>query len=115
MKLYHSTNVKLKKLVPMRGENRNEGEDSGAVNKAVIYLTSDGEETRRDENGVPDKYRYTVEVDENDPDLFEDKKFTDLIKMGNQNLEKLISTKWYYLLHEVDVIKTEIWDGQKYV
>jgi hypothetical protein len=115
MKLYHSTNAKLEKLIPSIGGSRNIGEDSGAIDKAVVYLTNDGEQIRSDENGMPDKYRYTVEVNENYLDLYEDKSFTYLIEMGNRSLGKTISIKWSYLLHEVDIIRTEIWDGEKYI
>lgn len=71
MILYHSTNCRLVKLVPTFGENRHNGEDIGAKGRPVIYLTNDKENISR-ENGVVYRYRYSIEVNKNESDLYED-------------------------------------------
>ena len=108
MKFYHSTDVKTDTLVPRIGDRRHGNEDEGAVDKPVVWLSAQWEARMKGE-GKFFKYRYVVEVPEDDPDLHEDKKHSETTSKMAQFFGP-IDSKWYYCTRPVDVIEAEEWD-----
>ena len=110
MKLFHFTNAKINKLIPKTEEYSYLPKELSIVNHPVIWLSNLPQ--------IPSdqimKYRYTVDVSDNDPDLHFDK--------GQQiaaQIFQLISDNevptWYYLTREVNVSEIYEWNGTEYV
>jgi hypothetical protein len=115
MKLFHSSHLKLSILEPRLGGNRHEGEDPQAINQPVIYFTNTEDEIFSNE-GIVAPYKYIVEIEEEDPDLYLDEKYFELIKNGNEAFPDIKNnTKWYFLKRPIKVVETLKWDGKKYV
>ncbi|GAB6180481.1 hypothetical protein JCM14036_18000 [Desulfotomaculum defluvii] len=109
MKLYHFTNLPVNKLIPKIEDVSYLPKDLRVLNKPVIWL-SDLPKIQNEQI----KYRYTVEVPDNDPNLSFDK--------GQQiaaQIFQMISANeipvWYYLTREISVLETWEWNGTEYV
>ncbi|WP_094604556.1 hypothetical protein SPSIL_048890 [Sporomusa silvacetica DSM 10669] len=84
----------------MFGKNRTREEDPRLCGIPGIWLSNE----KLPVNGNMYSYRYMVEVDENDPNLIEDKTVT--VKM-----ESIGDTRWYGYLKEIKPSKMEVSRG----
>ncbi|WP_339314640.1 hypothetical protein [Paenibacillus sp. FSL R10-2734] len=97
----------------MIGKYRHSEEDPRAVKQAVVYLTTEQDEIFR--NGdVVETYKYLVEIDENDPDLYLDEKDYQFRQECNKDFEESDNTKWYFYLKPINVSDTLEWNGHCY-
>jgi hypothetical protein len=113
MKLYHYSNEKLTILIPIIGDARNEAEDPEVIGKPVVWLATT-EMVKRQDRGVPDTYRYTVDIPEDDSNLHISK----IMVSNTEIFEKFFDTRvgsWYYFTSDIDVLETEEWNGTEYV
>jgi hypothetical protein len=111
MNFYHYSDIKLDILKPQIGVNRHEGEDVNAIGRKVIFLTQD--EIMQVE-GVPQEYRYTVIIQENDPNLHVDQKHQDLVNSMYETFN-IKGNAWHYYTEVLPIHRIEKWDGGKYV
>lgn len=110
MRLYHFTDLWLTKLVPKIGEISYLPEELKSFNLPVIWLSN--------LPNIPScqktRYRYSVDVPDNDPGLHFDK-----AQQIAAQVFQLISDNevpvWYYLTREIDVLETWEWHGTEYV
>ena len=109
MILYHFSDHDVVILKPKIGDFRHKGEDSRAVDKPVIWLTT------RPDSKDEEKYRYTVEINKNDPHLYADKGFNNFMdqvfEQGEIREEKL---NWFFYTSDIKPIKKEKWNGITY-
>ena len=110
MKLYHFTNLQLNQLIPEIGEVSYLPEELKSLNIPVIWL-SNLPNIPRDQKT---RYRYSVDVPDNDPDLHFDK-----AQQIAAQVFQLISDNevpvWYYLTREIGIVETWEWNGTEYV
>jgi len=106
MILFHNSNDNLTKLVPKVGSSRHSGEDPRAVGKPVVWLSN---KPQLDQSSM--KYRYEVEISENDPDLMMDEPFAKL----QQDFAKMFNMennwRWYFCFRELDINATYEFDS----
>ncbi len=102
MILYHFSNEKHEILTPQSGINRNESEDQRIFGRPAVWFTADNTYLI---NGVEGKYRYTIEIDENDPYLILD----EALKYASEILGDEI--KWYASLIPREYNKLEKWNA----
>ena len=112
MRLFHSSNQKTNLLQPMVGENRHDGEATGAVGKPAVWLSSQPMTHRKD--GRPYRYRYEVEVAADDPDLCED----EAVRNAGEAMLKLFgggtgpANRYYFLRRSIRVVSAEEWSEE---
>jgi hypothetical protein len=115
MKFYDSSHIKLSMLEPRLGGTRHKGEDSRAINQPVVFFTNAQDEIFSKE-GIVVPFKYIVEIDENDPELFLDEKHYAFIQECKEVFPDLKDdTKWFFLRRPIKVLETLEWDGKKYV
>ena len=103
MKLYHSSFQQLSILVPKIGYGRHNGEDPRAVNEPVVYLTNDDSEIFY-RKGIVFPYKYTVEIDENDYELFLDEVDFEFKQEFNKVFGNTIEDSlWYFLKRPINL------------
>ncbi|MFA0062491.1 hypothetical protein AB4370_22230 [Vibrio cyclitrophicus] len=83
MELFHFSSSLFDVLEPSFGENRHDSEDPSIVGKSVIFLTNKSDRAPGVENTA--KYRYRVEINENDPNLFVDQSKEALKKSARES------------------------------
>ncbi|WP_342472180.1 hypothetical protein MHH70_18310 [Metasolibacillus sp. FSL H7-0170] len=111
MILYHYSNQDVEVLKPILGPTRHGGEDLKAVNKPVIWLTTSSEDIQDNQP----KFRYTLDIDEKDERLFEDRPFNSTMKdMVNFGISSVV-IKWFFYTSELKPQKKEVWNGENYV
>ena len=109
MRLYHSTDVATSILEPQLGDRRHNNEAEDAVGKPVVWLSSDPE-IRTNGKGKRFRYRYTVDVPLDDPNLHEDTRHSDSYKKAAQLFGLSGESKWFYYTEPVAVAEAEEWD-----
>ncbi|MBW5471557.1 hypothetical protein GPJ61_27605 [Brevibacillus formosus] len=110
MFLYHFSDCDVDILQPMIGKNRHDGEDPLAVDKPVIYLTNCSDMII---DGQRRLFRYTVEIDLNDPQLKPDRLFNQMME-GNKNIGE---PQWFFYIYFTSItpVKKEKWNGKCYL
>ncbi len=108
MVLYHNSNELLAKLTPKLGHSRHDGEDPRAVGKPVVWFSNKPQVDK-----PPMKYRYEVDIPEDDSDLLLDEPFAKLQVNFSKMFKVNNDWRWYFCFHEVDVNATYEWDPNK--
>ena len=114
MRLFHSSSEKLSVLEPMLGDSRHKGEDPRAIDKPVLYLTTAEDEIFSYKDKVA-QYKYVVEIDDDDTNLFLDEKDYEFMKECNEEYPEMQIRRWYFSLRPIQVTETFEWDVEKYV
>lgn len=106
MKFWHLSHSKYEGTIPPTvGSSRHDAEDPRAVGKEVVWLSNEPM-VRADHPA----YQYEVDLDPDDPKLFED----DLFKQGTAQVNAVFGTKstlgWFFYFGPVPITATRTWD-----
>ncbi len=113
MILYHFSNKKHRRLVPELGEKRRFGKEN-ITGKKVLFLTTNPQMFLENEDGSNFfQYRYSIELDGNNPYLHSDDKFNDMLQYHNEAFKlKHAISKWFFYDNSLDYIAISRWDNE---
>lgn len=111
MIFYHFSSEKYSKLIPQSGEKRHLG-DSKTIGKKVTFLTTNPNMFYENDNGGNFfEYRYILNIDKNDPHLYVDDKFNNMLEKFNRTFGSRRGTfKWFFYDNPLDYICISKWN-----
>lgn len=113
MRLSHTAPNRYAVLTPAVGGSRHGGEDARAVGKAVVWLANEDMVRTESDGTVQHVYLHEVEIDEDDPDLFLDEPFAQLMADGAAIFGNKSTLRWYFCTRRtrpLDVIAVRVFD-----
>ncbi|AKN29781.1 hypothetical protein Ccar_02520 [Clostridium carboxidivorans P7] len=111
MIFYHFSSEKYSKLIPQAGEKRHLGK-SKSIGKKVTFLTTNPNMFYENDNGGNFfEYRYILNIDKNDPHLYADDKFNNMMEKFNRTFGSRRGVfKWFFYDSPLDYICISKWN-----